>query len=120
MKVKSIAECSLGAFCNTFDLHLVIIGLENQFLVFLLSGCLRQALLISFLEVTCCLLIIFASNLDPDQELKTSVLICIQTVLPSGSVPERILEKKKCFGKSQRTTTRHEKIFNMQIQVVNF
>ena len=21
MKVKSIAECSLGAFCNTFDLH---------------------------------------------------------------------------------------------------
>ena len=31
MKVESIAECSLGAFCNTFDLHLVIIGLENQF-----------------------------------------------------------------------------------------
>ena len=21
IKVKSIAECSLGAFCNTFDLH---------------------------------------------------------------------------------------------------
>ena len=21
MKVQSIAECSLGAFCNTFDLH---------------------------------------------------------------------------------------------------
>ena len=21
MKVKSIAECSLGVFCNTFDLH---------------------------------------------------------------------------------------------------
>ena len=31
MKVKSIAECSLGAFCNTFDLHLVIIGHEKQF-----------------------------------------------------------------------------------------
>ena len=31
MKVESIAECSLGAFCNTFDLHLVIIGLENTF-----------------------------------------------------------------------------------------
>ena len=30
MKVESIAECSLGAFCNTFDLHLAIIGLENQ------------------------------------------------------------------------------------------
>ena len=29
MKVESIAEC------NTFDLHLAIIGLENQFLVFL-------------------------------------------------------------------------------------
>ena len=26
MKVKSIAECSLGAFCNTFDLHLAING----------------------------------------------------------------------------------------------
>ena len=45
MKVESIAECSLGAFCNTFDLHLAIIGLENQFLVFLLSGRLRQVLL---------------------------------------------------------------------------
>ena len=45
MKVESIAECSLGAFCNTFDLHLTIIGIENQFLVFFLSGCLRQVLL---------------------------------------------------------------------------
>ena len=31
MKVKSIAECSLGAFCNTFHLHQAIISLENQF-----------------------------------------------------------------------------------------
>ena len=31
MKVKSIAECSLGAFCNTFDLHYAIIGLESHF-----------------------------------------------------------------------------------------
>ena len=30
MKIKSIAE-----FCNVFDLHKAIIGLENQFLVFL-------------------------------------------------------------------------------------
>ena len=30
MKVENI-----GAFCNTFDLHYAIIGLENQFLVFL-------------------------------------------------------------------------------------
>ena len=28
MKVESIAECSLGAFCNTFDLHYAIICLE--------------------------------------------------------------------------------------------
>ena len=28
MKIESIAE-----FCNTFDLHLAIFGLENQFLV---------------------------------------------------------------------------------------
>ena len=35
MKVVSIAECSLGAFCNTFDLHEVIIDLEPKFFVFL-------------------------------------------------------------------------------------
>ena len=29
MKVESIAECCLGAFCNTFDLHEEITGLEN-------------------------------------------------------------------------------------------
>ena len=45
MQVKSIAECSKRAFCNTFDLHLAIIGLENQFLVFFLIGRLRQVLL---------------------------------------------------------------------------
>ena len=50
MKVKSIAECSLGAFCNSFDLHLAINGLEKQFLVFFLSGRLRQVLLYSFFK----------------------------------------------------------------------
>ena len=45
MKVESIAECSLGAFCNTFDLHKAIICLENQLLVFFFSGRLRQVLL---------------------------------------------------------------------------
>ena len=35
MQVESIAKCSLGTFCNTFDLHKVIIGLKNQLLVFL-------------------------------------------------------------------------------------
>ena len=45
MKVKSIAECSLGAFCNTFDLHQAIISLKKRFLVFFLSGGLRQVLL---------------------------------------------------------------------------
>ena len=36
MQVESIAECSLGAFCNTFDLHYAIISLEktNNFLSF--------------------------------------------------------------------------------------
>ena len=34
-----------GAFCNTFDLHQVIIGHGNQFFVFFLSGRLRQVLL---------------------------------------------------------------------------
>ena len=45
MQVKSIAECSLGAFCNTFDLHEAINSLENEVLVFFLSGRLRQVLL---------------------------------------------------------------------------
>ena len=48
MKVESIAECSLGAFCNTFDLHQAIIGLENQILVFFLRSRLRQVLLYSY------------------------------------------------------------------------
>ena len=36
MQVESIAECSLGAFCNTFDLHYEINGLDktNIFLSF--------------------------------------------------------------------------------------
>ena len=45
MKVESIAERSFGAFCNTFDLHLAIIGLGNHFLVFVFSDRLRQVLL---------------------------------------------------------------------------
>ena len=46
MQVKSIAECSQGAFCNTFDLHYAIIGLENTSnFLFFLSGLLRQVLL---------------------------------------------------------------------------
>ena len=42
MKVKSIAECSLGVFCNAFDLHQVIIGVENQFSVFLKVAILHR------------------------------------------------------------------------------
>ena len=51
MKVESIAECSLGAFCKTFDLHKAIIGLENHSLVFFLSGCRRQVLLYGYSEL---------------------------------------------------------------------
>ena len=45
MQVKSIAECPMRAFCNTFDLHKEIIGLENLFLGSSLSGHLRQVLM---------------------------------------------------------------------------
>ena len=41
MQVESIAEC-LGAFCNTFDLHLAIIGLEKQFSFFLRAAVLDR------------------------------------------------------------------------------
>ena len=45
MKVESIAECSLGAFFNTFDLHQAVIGLENKCLVFFLCRRLRQVIM---------------------------------------------------------------------------
>ena len=51
MQVKSTAECSRGAFCNTFDLHSAIIGLENLFFGLLLSGLLRQVLLYKFISL---------------------------------------------------------------------
>ena len=34
MQVKSVAECSLGAFCNTFDLHSATIFLEDLHFVY--------------------------------------------------------------------------------------
>ena len=52
MKVKSVAECSpyFGAFCNSFDLHSAIIGLENQFLLFLRVAVLHRFYCIIHLE----------------------------------------------------------------------
>ena len=47
MKVESIAECSLGAFCSTFDMHYVIIGLAKLIGLFL-SGHITQFLLYVF------------------------------------------------------------------------
>ena len=44
MQVKSTAECSPGAFCNTVDPHEAIIGLETLFFLSL-SDRLRQQLL---------------------------------------------------------------------------
>ena len=32
---KVLQNAPLGAFCNTFDLHKVIIGIETQILVFM-------------------------------------------------------------------------------------
>ena len=45
IKVESIAKCSKRAFCNTFDLHLAIISLKNQFLVFFFEWPLKTVLL---------------------------------------------------------------------------
>ena len=38
MQVESIAECSRGAFCNSFDLHLAKIGFEFSFNWMLKTG----------------------------------------------------------------------------------
>ena len=42
---RATTNGSLMKVEDTFDLHQAIISLVNQFLVFFLSGCLRQALL---------------------------------------------------------------------------
>ena len=46
MQIESIAECSLGAFCNTFDLHYLKISLDktNNFMS-VVEGPLKKALL---------------------------------------------------------------------------
>ena len=46
MKFKRIAE----SFCNTFDLHKAIIGLENRFFVFLDSRFTQDLLLSPYLS----------------------------------------------------------------------
>ena len=47
MQIKSIAECSKGAFCNTFDLYYATyLSLRSLFCLFL-SGCFTQVLLYS-------------------------------------------------------------------------
>ena len=51
-----LQNAPLGAFCNTFDLHYVIICLENQFVVFLGVAVLHRFYCISF-----------ENNADPDQ-----------------------------------------------------
>ena len=47
-RLKVLQNAPLGAFCNTFDLHKAIIGLENQFMVFLRVAVLHRFYCISF------------------------------------------------------------------------
>ena len=42
MKVESIANAPLEAFCNTVDLHKAIIGIDLQFFVFLRDAVLHR------------------------------------------------------------------------------
>ena len=59
------------------------------------------------------LLITFAKSLDLDQDSdRTSVLISIQTIWHSDSVPERIFEKVNFEKLSGRQ--KYEKLLNMQ------
>ena len=59
MQVKSIAECSLGAFCNTFELHLATNLSLRHLLCLFLSGQIRQVLLYLCHSVFACAWIIF-------------------------------------------------------------
>ena len=99
MKVQNIAENSLEAFCNTFDLHYVVISLENQFLVFFLSGRLRQVSLYNqpcWLK-TCLLHLLFISisaTLDKQDFLHTPVNIFLPIAfnICSGAEKNRLIE----------------------------
>ena len=62
------AECSKRAFCNAFDLHQAIIGLENQFLVFILSGRLIHVLLYV------CIMYVCIADPDRDKDSDWSAL----------------------------------------------
>ena len=42
MKVKNIAECSKVKVKSIAEMHLAIVDLKTQFLVFFLSGRIRQ------------------------------------------------------------------------------
>ena len=97
MKVESIAE-----FCNAFNLHLAIIGHENQFLVFFKVAVLHRfycAIMNCFFASGdfCRLLITFVNSLDPD---KTDTLIVFL---------KEFLKKVK-FEKVCRRQQKHEKI----------
>ena len=64
MKVKvlqnaPLGDAPLGAFCNTFDLHLAIIGLENQFSVFLRVAILHRFFCIFIIFFICFYYIIY-------------------------------------------------------------
>ena len=41
MQVKSIAECSKGAFCNTFDLHYATICLSDLCFFYIINWLLK-------------------------------------------------------------------------------
>ena len=55
MLVQSIAECSLGVFCNTFDLHCEIISLEKTIICLLLRMPGRVAQSVTCLATDACL-----------------------------------------------------------------
>ena len=45
---KVLQNAPIGAFCNTFDLHLAIFGLENQSSVFLSVAVLHRFTVVVF------------------------------------------------------------------------
>ena len=47
---RKYGRMPLGAFCNIFDLHLAIIRLENQFLIFLRVAVLDRFYCILFMD----------------------------------------------------------------------
>ena len=103
MQVKSIAECSLGAFCNTFELHLATNLSLRHLLCLFLSGRFREVLLYLCHGAFSCAWIIFYNSGQPSLYKFIHLHQCIPCGLRANSC--KIGEVCKCTFKAAYSIT---------------